>query len=372
MNFEKLSEYLNTLPGLGIPINQIGVTWRGRQVFYATAGSADAEGARPITEDSLYWIFSISKISTCTAAMKLVEEGRLSPEDPVSKYLPAFGSLTVRQKDGSVLSARNTMTVHHLLTMTAGLDYNLKTAPLNELKERNPNASTREVVDAIAASPLSFEPGTRYQYSLCHDVLAAIVETIVQKPYGDYLRELLWRPLGMENTGFFPNEEQQRRFCDLYTYQRDLLKTVRVETKNGFRVTPKFESGGAGLFSCASDQLRLMTALADGGYGILKPETIAMMQKDRLSAEVKPSFFGDRLFGYSWGYCGRVHVEPLLSLSRSPAGEFGWDGAAGAFAMIDTENRVAIYYATHVKNYGYLPLVVHPHLRNLVYEGLGL
>ena len=120
-----------------------------------------------------------------------------------------------------------------------------------------------------------------------------------------------------------------------------------------------------------------MTCLANGGktkdgYQLLKPETIAMMEVPRLCAAAKTDMVNSRLHGYSWGLCGRVHENPVYSLSKSPVGEFGWDSAGAAFSMVDTKNQVALYLACHVLNCNYAYHILHPMMRNLVYEGLEL
>ena len=168
MNFEKLNALMEAQPARGIPFSHVIVTKDGETVFEKSVGFADAEGKVPYTNNHLCWIFSCTKVITCVAAMRLVEEGRLQLSDPVSKYLPAYAYLTVKDKNGKVIPAKNTMTVFHLFTMTGGLNYEKNTAPI--IREiQNPTANTVSLCNAIAQSPLDFEPGTNFKYSLCHD-----------------------------------------------------------------------------------------------------------------------------------------------------------------------------------------------------------
>ncbi len=377
MNFAKLTEFLNDFPKRGLPDVDLSVTYKGEEVYRNLVGFSDEAKTRPAGKDDLFWIYSTSKVITCTAAMRLVEEGKIALDDPVSKYLPAFDSLTVQQPDGSVKPAENVMTIEHLFLMAGGLDYDMQTPALVALIHKNPNASTAEICNEMARKPLHFEPGTHYLYSLCHDVLGAVVEVVSGMTLGEYMKKYLFDPLGMTDTGFHPTEEQLTRFVDLYRFESGSAKAIKVEQRDRLRIAPNYESGGGGLFSKTDDYIKLVTCLANGGktregYQLLKPETIAMMEVPRLCPDAVTDMVNSRLHGYSWGLCGRVHVDPVYSLSKSPVGEFGWDSAGAAFSMVDTKNQVALYFACHVLNCNYAYHILHPMMRNLVYEGLEL
>ena len=176
-NTAELDRYLDLLPSFGVPACDFVITHKSETVYRHTAGFADHAKTRPVTDRDIYQVYSVSKVTTCVCAMRLVEEGKIKLDDPVSKYLPAYANLTVRQKDGSVAPATNEMTIEHLFTMTGGLDYDLTAEPILRAAAK-PDASTVSVVSSFVESPLHFEPGTRYRYSLCHDVLAAVVEVV--------------------------------------------------------------------------------------------------------------------------------------------------------------------------------------------------
>ncbi len=372
MNFSKLDALIDSLPACGIPSADLAVTYRGESVYRHSAGFADAEGTRPVSADDLYFIFSISKITTCVCGMRLVEEGKLGLDDPVSKYLPAYRYLTVKAENGKIVPAQNVMTIRHLFAMTGGLNYNLRSPSLvRAFMNEKPN--TLMLVNAIAETPLEFEPGTRYQYSLCHDVLAGVIEVVSGMRFADYVQKTVFDPLGMTRTGYHLPKELLPRLSDIYNFKHGLMQPIVAPKENPYTMTDDYDSGGAGLYSCVDDQIKLMTVLANGGktadgYSLLKPETVAMMQVGQLPDSARPQFGPTRLFGYSWGLCGRVHVDPVVSHALSPVGEFGWDGAAGAFALIDPTEHVAIYYGMHVKGCQYAYHVVHPKIRDLVYE----
>ncbi len=372
MHFEKLERLIDTMPQRGIPACDLKVTLDGETVFRRMAGYSDVAGTRPVSENDLYWIFSATKPITCTAGMRLIEDGKLSLDDPVSKYLPEFAHLTVKTADG-IVPCQTPMTVRHLFTMHGGMNYDLQHPILMKARE-NRNATTRELVAAMAREPLDFEPGAHWQYSLCHDVLAAVIEVASDMTFGEYLKKVMFDPLGMENTGFFPTEEQKKRFSAQYDYCVGSGKAIPVETGCAFQLSDRYESGGAGLFSSTDDYCKVMTALAcDGvspeGYRLLKSETIAQMEVNHLDP-ARTGFPERRMYGYGFGLCGRVHIDPAYSLSPSSIGEFGWDGAAAAFAMVDRPKRIGMYFATHIFNCEPLYIVLHAEMRRLFIEGL--
>lgn len=374
MNFSKLEKLIDTMPQRAIPFCDLAVSKDGETVFRRSSGYSDAAQTKPVSPDDLYWIFSCSKVITCAAAMRLVEEGKLEIEDPVSKYLPSFASLTVKQKDGSIIPAQNVMTVEHLFTMTGGMTYDMFTDSIREAIETT-DATTVSIVSAMAKDPLQFEPGTHYRYSLCHDVLAAVVEVISGMRFSEYVQAYILDPLGMKDTGFRPTPEQEARLVVTYRYNGVNQAPKLIPSDNQFTLIPSYDSGGAGLFSSVDDYMRFATTLACGGtspdgYRLLRPETIALMEENRLCPAALKDLNANRLFGYGWGLGCRVHMNPAVSFSRSAIGEFGWDGAAGAFSMIDRKNRVALYFAMQVRGNTYVYNDLHPYLRNLVYEGL--
>lgn len=372
MDFSKLDQYLEEMPQRGIPACELAVTRDGEQIYRKSVGFSDFEGKRPTSEKDLYWIFSASKVITCTAAMRLVEEGKLSLADPVSKFVPEFAQIKVRRADGSVTPAENIITVEHLFTMSGGMTYELD----HKAIAAEPDISAEGFARFMASTPLVFEPGTHYKYSLCHDVLAVLVELVSGMRFSEYLKKYIFEPLGVKDMGFFPNEEQRERLSANYRYKNGTASVEPHEIKDcPFAFSGAFESGGAGLFASVDDYMKIITAIACGGtakngYRLLKPETIKMMQKNLLCDDALNDFVKTRLYGYGWGLCGRVHMNPVMSGSKTPVGEFGWDGAAGAFVLIDPENRIAIYYAQQVERCDYIYHIGHHRIKDLVYEEL--
>ncbi len=365
MNKEKLDRFLEDMPKRGIPECELIVTEKGKEIYRKTVGREDPER-------NINFVCSISKITTCVAAMRLVEEGKIGLDDPVSRYLPAFEHLTVKESDGTVRPAKTVLTVRHLFTMTGGFNYNIETAALLRVRE-DPHADTLTVVNALAETPLDADPGDRYCYSLCHDILAAVVEVASGVRFADYVKKTILDPLGMKETGYHIPEELKPRVARQYRYDNTAFSVKEITPGCRYILTEEYDCGGAGLYTNANDQIKLLTVLANGGktgdgYVLLKPETIAMMEKGQLDPQKKRTFFSTRLYGYNWGLCCRVHEDPVISGGLSPIGEFGWDGAAGAYALVDRKNGIALYYGMHVMNCQYGYHYLHGQIRNLVYE----
>lgn len=373
MNHKRLSDYLDSLEKSGIPGCDCVVYRNHKPVFRHAAGFADSGKTKPVTKENTYWLYSLSKIITCTAVMQLVEKGSIGLDNPVSDYLPEYGNLKVRNGE-AIEPAKNKMTIRHLLTMQSGLNYNLQ-APsiLKVLAETDKQATTREVIKALANEPLDFEPGTHFQYSLSHDVLGAVIEVASSQQFGTYLDEHIFKPLGMKNTGFELTPERKEHMADQYAFNGDTMTATPITLENVFALSKKYESAGAGLVSTVDDYSLFLDALCnDGtssdGYRLLSRASIDEMRKDQMHDISKKDFDNFGRPGYSYGFGVRTLVEKEKSGVKSPFGEFGWDGAAGAYALIDVKNHLAIFYAQHVLGCNYVYDVVLPKIRNLTYE----
>jgi len=377
MNQKILKGFLDSLEGHGIPACDCVVYKDHKPVFRHRAGFADAAKTKPLTEGNTYLLYSATKVITCTAVMQLVEKGSIHLDDPVYKYLPEYENLKVR-KDTGIEPAKNIMTIRHLLSMQSGLNYNLAAPSIAKLLEdTNRQASTRQIIKALAEEPLDFEPGTRYQYSLSHDVLGAVIEVVSGRKLGEYMEENIFGPLGMKNTVFQLTADRKANMVDQFQYNADTMTPVPVQNKNVYILSDKYESGGAGLISTVDDYILFLDAMCNegvsaDGYKLLSKETIDLMREDQLHEVSRKDFDMMGKVGYSYGLGVRTMVDKDKSGAKSPLGEFGWDGAAGAYALIDVENHLAIFYAMHVLGCGYAYAVVHPKIRDLTYEMLGI
>ncbi|MBE6636549.1 MAG: beta-lactamase family protein [Ruminococcaceae bacterium] len=359
----------------GVPGCDFQVMQDHEVLFRYRSGTSDEKGVVPVSGQELYYMYSCTKPITCTAGMQLVEQGRLLLDAPVSTYLPEFRDAFVL-KDGQPTAPSRTMTVRHLFTMSAGFDYNWGKPPLKALLATNPHANTRTVVGTFIQSPLVFDPGERFQYSLCHDVLAAVIEVAAGMTFSDYLKRSIFEPLGMTHTGFFPTEAETAAMAAQFLFQPPHTITP-MEKVNSFRITDAYESGGAGLYSCLDDYARFADAMANGGIGvsgasILKPETIDQMRAPQLTKYlINDAFSIPAGPGYGYGLGVRTLIDRSRG-QRSAIGEFGWDGAAGSYLMMDPTHRLSIVFLMHVRNWVLLLGHSHAALRDLTYEALGL
>ena len=369
LNFKALTEYMDSLAAVGVPGCDLAVCRDHEPVYRHMSGHRDAMGVTPVQGDELYWLYSCTKVFTTCSAMQLIEKGALSLDDPVSAYLPAFGNLTVKEGD-VVRPARRVMTVRHLMSMQSGLDYDMTTpAARAELARTKGQATTRQLVEAKAGDPLCFEPGTDFLYSLSHDVLAAVIEVASGMRFSDYLRRHIFEPLGLKDTGFFPSAEAEARLCAQYVFNGEKQKPEPCAVMdNSYRFTPVYESGGAGLFSGVGDCIAFADALACGGGGLLSPEMVQLWSANQLGPKSRATFDAWQRLGYSYGLGVRTRVNTAIG-GRGQIGEFGWDGAAGSWMMIDPVNHISAFYAMHVRDFAYCYDVIHPKLRDLIYKG---
>ena len=374
-HFEPLTAFLDSIEAnFGTPAVDMLIMKEGKEIYRHSAGHPDPEKQKPVSDKDLYWIYSASKISTCTAALTLMEKGKLALDDPVSKYLPKYANLTVKQEDGSVVPAKNVMTIRHLMTMTGGLDYDQMRGSVKEVvDEKGEEAGTVEIANAFADGPLVFEPGTHYLYSLCHDVLGAVIEVASGMRFGEYLKKAIYEPLGMTDTTFHPSEEQLSRVSTLWRVNNETQELEKAGNRREDRKIPEaYESGGGGLVSSVNDYIRLGSALANygkawNGYQLLKPETVELYRSCQLGPVQQEDML--KIFaqnkGYTYGLGVRRFIDPADS--TCPLGHFGWDGAAGFYLMIDPTNNLSYVFAQDVLNSGITFHLVHRQLRDLVY-----
>lgn len=372
-----LTDYLDSLQNNGIIGCDCIIYQNHKLIFRHAAGYADNKKTKPVSNNNTYWIYSASKLSTCTAALQLIEKGLIGLDDKVAVYLPEYASLKVR-KGSEIVKAENAMTIRHLLSMQSGLNYNLDAPSIRKVLEATKGeATTRQIIKALAEEPLDFEPGTHFQYSLSHDVLGAVIEVVSGQKLSTYIEEHIFKPLGMKNTGFTVTPEHRENMADQFEFHMDTMTSSPVNSGNVYVLAKNYESGGAGVNSTAEDYVLLLDAMCNGGlssdgYRLLSNETIDLMRSDQLPEVSKKEFAMMGKTGYSYGLGVRTLIEKEKSGSRSPIGEFGWDGAAGAYALIDTQNHLAIFYVQHILNCGYAFETIHPTIRNLTYEMLGL
>ena len=370
MDFTLLDGYLDSLSTDLVPGTDLIIYREHELIHRKLTGYRDREKGVRLDGSERYWIFSATKLFTVTAGMQCVEKGLFSLDDPVGNYIPAYKLVTVND-NGHIRLPRNPLTIRHLFTMTGGFNYDLDCPSLVKAKMYSRNkADTRTMIEALAEEPLDFFPGTRYQYSLCHDVLAEVIEVVSGMKFSDYLRRNIFEPLGIQHTGFAG--EDLNLFAQQYVYDDRLKQSVVKPEGNvcNYRLTENYESGGAGLYSTVEDYILLADALSCGGVGktgarILKDESIKLMTTPQLSDEIRKRDFNSH-FGPSYTYALGVRVN-CEEGSSSPVGEFGWDGAACAYVLCDPVNRMSMYLGMHVRGFGYGYDVIHHRIKDLFY-----
>lgn len=387
MDFSKLTAYLDTLEqAYGVHGLDCKIMRAHETVYRHMAGHSDYALTKPVSETDLYDVYSCTKIITMTAVMQLVEQGRIGLNDELSKYLPEFANMQVASDfrigewpfawptlSSPLVPAKNPILIHELMSMTAGLSYDVFSKPIKELqRETNGKATTREMMRAIARMPLVCEPGTRFSYALGHDVLAAVVELVGGEPFAQHVQRHIFAPLGAKEMYFHPSESEKARLSAQYMRN---FNTGEIEQNSDmiYRLSERYDSGGAGL-SCSVDSYSLvLDALANGGVGatglrILKPESILTMSQNRLNDQQMEDFSKTGKIGYGYGLGVRTLIDN--SHSKSPEGEFGWDGAAGGYALIDPVNQISIFYTHEIIGMIAAYNEIHPTIRDLAYEAL--
>lgn len=378
MDFTKLTEFLDTLPALGVPGVDCIVKKGYTTVYRHQAGFSDREAKKPMQGDESFFLYSSSKPITCTAVLQLYERGKLLLTDPLENYIPEFRSMQVQQQRGNgetfLTPARGPITIAHLMSMTAGLNYDLRSPAIQQVAAQTQGrCPTQQVIRALASQPLCYEPGTRWQYSLAHDVLGALVEIVSGETFGEYLHDHIFSPLEMTHTRFAHSGDLPENMMAQYLRNNDTGEVTPMGLVNEFILGSEYESGGAGLVSTVADYAKFVAAMANGGiahngYPLLSPNTIDLMRRNQLSDVQMADFDWPQFAGYGYGLGVRTMVDPARGGANSPLGEFGWGGAAGTYLLIDPENHVSMFYAQHMRES--MEPYIHPRLRNVLYSCL--
>ena len=349
------------------------VARQGKIVHCEQVGYMDWETKRPMLDDAIFRIYSMTKPVICVALMTLYEEGRFQLFDPISNFIPAFGTVKALEKDiaGNAVEAKlaRPITIRDLLTHTAGLTYDwLEDSPVGELyrEARLANDTDRtleEMIRELTRLPLAFQPGARWHYSLAIDVIAHLVEVLSDIDLGSFLFERIFSPLGMEDTAFCVPDEKQDRCPAVYGYGdpcargmafgkvleawakqdnslRDLSSTYPM-SKPGV-----FARGGHGLFSTLWDYARFAQMLLNGGEldgaRILGRKTAELMHMNHLPDALRPFNIANLVYwhGYGFGLGSRVLLNVAESQMPGSVGEFGWPGVAKTYFWVDPKEEI--------------------------------
>jgi len=384
MDFKYLKDFMDRLVAWRVPGNSVSVWYKGKEVFKYSAGFSNLEEKTPMDGSELLNIYSTSKVCTVTAALQLYEHGFFLLDDPLYDFIPEFRDMYFKG-NGEILKAEKPITIRQLFTMTSGLTYDTNTPAFEKAKElTNGKMDTLQVIKCLASDPLAFEPGERWNYSLSHDVLAALVEVISGKKFRDYVRENIFEPLEM-NDSFYHNEAVRDRMAEQYRYINSYDSNIVNAQINGYgadgRIVnagkenilifgPEYDSGGAGITTTVGDYAKLSQALALKGKGvngerILSEGTVELLRTNQLTDEQKRTFDWKQLRGYGYGLGVKTLEDVAQSGSTGSLKEFSWGGAAGATILMDADEGLSVFYAHHMLN----PQEEYyqPRLRNVIY-----
>lgn len=338
------------------------VLHKGKELYYNQFGYADAEKAIPMQRDTIIRLYSMSKPVTAAATMILVERGELDLWDPVSKYLPCFKNQKVWDDEKGEVEAEREVTIFDLLNMTSGITYpDAETEPGRRMqtvvetfvarRDAGERVDTQEYMRGIASVPLVFQPGDRWMYGFSADVLGGVIEAATGKPYGGFLQEELFEPLGMKDTGFYVPKEKLARFAQAYEPTEDgqLIPHVGSHLGEYYKEDVAFESGGAGLVSTLDDYSHFAYMLAHKGVyqgrQILGRKTVEFMTQNRLTEHQRRTLIWESVLGYGYGCLMRVLIDQGAAGSNATPGEFGWDGWTGNYVTMDpAEDLVFLYF----------------------------
>jgi CubicO group peptidase (beta-lactamase class C family) len=359
------------------------ISHQDKLVYETALGKQEPAGDTPMSIDTIFRIYSMTKPIVSVAVMMLVEEGRLLISQPVSAYLPELGQpgVGVQGADGEgwpvleTVDAHREMTVHDLLRHTSGLTYGIfgesmvKSAYTEAGVERR-DVTNDELVRRLAKVPLAYQPGTVWEYSRSTDVLGALVERISGMALDDFLQQRILGPLGMKDSGFWVPAEQQHRVAEAFDTDPDsgiAVKLLDVRSK------PAFLSGGGGMVSTAHDYLRFARMLANrgtlDGVRILSRKTVQYMTSDHLGdlpgARMTPDFLPGPGYGFGLGFA--VRIADGDAIVPGSLGDYNWSGLAGTYFWVDpTENLVAIWLMQAPEQRAHYRQL----FRNLVYAAL--
>jgi CubicO group peptidase (beta-lactamase class C family) len=373
---------------------------KGHLVHTAMCGHMDIERGKPMREDAIFRIYSMSKPITAVALMMLVEEGLIGLDDAVHTHIPAWKDLGVYASGTpSVLpEARPTymttpvlrpMKVIDLATHTSGLTYGfmMRTAVdaayrRAKVVDRQTEGGLQGMIDQLAEIPLDFSPGAAWNYSVSIDVLGYLVEKLSGMPFGEFLRTRLFEPLGMNDTAFWVPEDKTERFTSCYQPEGKGpgIKVQDDARESTYATPPNLESGGGGLVSTAHDYLRFCRMMLNGGaldgVQILSPKTVALFSLNYLpgNGEVAemalPGMFSETSYagvGFSLG-CG-VNIDIAKTRLPGSPGEYFWGGAAATAFWIDPKEELTVVFMTQVIG-SEARLTLRRDLRTLVYSAM--
>lgn len=338
--FTNLENLLNKYLELGIPGFDCVVFQNGKQVYRCIKGFSNLASHIPMQGKERFNLYSCSKLITVTAALQLYDKKLFSMDDDVSLYLPQFRYLSVRDDNGVIRPAVSPLRIRHLFNMTAGFNYDTNMPIFDEVRQNTDGrCPTQETINALARVPLLFDPGTRFEYSFCHDVLAALVEQISKMRFSAYVKKHIFDQVGMMHSTFAPTKEDVSSLMEQYIFCDGELWNCGKNIQY-YKFGTEYESGGAGCISSTEDYIMFLEALRCNT--LISSHLVDLMSTNTLTSTQQEAFFlNDCGYGYGLG------VRCPKETTNNKTSDFGWGGAAGSYAVIDRKNKLTVFYAQH-------------------------
>jgi CubicO group peptidase (beta-lactamase class C family) len=356
----RLDEYMKRLVAGGHVPGAITVLARhGKVVAFNVYGEADSDHHRPMSRDAIFRIYSETKVVTAVAMMMLFEEGKWQFDDPVTRFVPEFRALRAFKgvnEDGSLQleDLSRVPTLRELVTHSAGFGYGLnEDNPVDKAYSQSNfmrSANTAEAIQRIAKLPLASQPGLHWRYSAAVDVQGYIVERISGLSLADFMQTRIFGPLKMNDTAFYVPAAKKDRLVAMKKYDprsKSLVEPSGVLNFD-FSQPPGTASGGAGLVSTASDYLRFVQMLANGGeldgVRLLAPGTVRLLASNHLAEDIraKPAEAFSAATGTGYGVDVSIVLDPVKAGTLQGEGTYSWGGAAGTWFWVDPKNDVVL------------------------------
>ncbi len=341
----------------------VAMAANGSEVIYQGAfGKRDLGKDDAMTVDSVFWIASMTKAITTAAGMQLVEQGKLSLDEPIAKLLPDLASPQVLEGfdasgNAKLRPAKGAITLRQLMTHTAGFDYELWSSDKATYLEKTGTPGITTCQNAALKAPLAHDPGTRWDYGINIDFVGKAVEAASGKKLDAYLRDNLLGPLGMNDTAFKINDSMRQRLAGMHVRSPEGLAPLPFELEQN----PEFHMGGGGLYGTAADYIKFTQMILNKGKGngnqVLKPETVALMGQNNIGAlEVNPLTSAMPIYTNDVdlypGMSKKWGLSFLINTAKTPEGRspnsLAWAGLANTYFWIDPARNVSGVILTQV------------------------
>jgi CubicO group peptidase (beta-lactamase class C family) len=384
-SLERIGGFIrNEITNGKIPGGILLIQQHGKPVYFESFGQRDAAAELPMTSDTIFQVYSMSKAVTSVAAMMLVDDGKLALDDPVEKYIPAFADAKVGVDDSDeagqpplrLVPLKRSITIRDLLRHTSGITYGFYGESAVRKLYGNPklfagDPDNAEFADRIARLPLADQPGVRWDYGHSTDVLGRVIEVASGQSLYQFEKQRLFDPLHMPDTNYYvANEANWTRIARPLPGDRFASPLAGIKDP---KLPRRFESGGAGLNTTIADYSHFLQMMINkgtlDGKRYLKPETVAEMTKDQIGPETgiihDPFYFPSPNSGFGLGFAIRTSSPPGTTW---PLGEYRWDGAAGAFYFVDPVDDMFVIFMVHSPTQGGR---IQLALKTIMYEALG-